>query len=329
MGEVLAKDVTGQILKVENLRVYYYREGFFFSRKKPIRAVDGVSFSLKKGEVLGLVGESGCGKSTIARGILRLVEPAGGRVEILGVDFLSLRGRRLRQFRRHIQMVFQDPYTSLNPRMRAGYAVEEPLIVHGVKSKKERREMIEEMFKRVGLHPEDMKKYPHEFSGGQRQRIAIARAIILRPDIVVADEPTSALDVSVQAQIINLFLDLKEEFDLSYVFISHDLRLVHFISNRIAVMYLGRFVETGPAEDIITEPLHPYTRALISAVPRIDGKSGRKRIVLPGEVPSPENPPSGCPFHPRCPERMPVCSQEEPVLKNAGGGREVACFLYQ
>ncbi len=316
------------VLQVENLHVYYHRPGGFFSKRPPVMAVRGVSFSLHRGEVLGLVGESGCGKSTLARGILRLVEPHSGNITLLGMNFLGLKGKQLRQARRHIQMVFQDPYTSLNPRMRAGYAVEEPLIVHRMGSREERKQRVREIFHLVGLHEDDMAKFPHEFSGGQRQRIAIARAIILNPDVLLADEPTSALDVSVQAQIVNLFLDLKERFNMAYIFISHDLRLIEFVSHRIAVMYLGQFVEEGSTEAVMDNPLHPYTQALISSIPTLDEKTGRKKIILPGEVPSPENPPPGCSFHPRCPQRLPQCDRTTPELKEVKPGHKVACFLY-
>lgn len=317
------------VLKVKNLKVYFKRGGGIFKKPSIVRAVDGVSFNIYRGEVLGLVGESGCGKSSIARGILRLAEPEEGEVFLNGKNFLKLKGKELRQERRHIQMVFQDPYTSLNPRLKVGYIVEEPLIVHRIGTKTDRRKKVAEMFKMMGLHEEDINKYPHQFSGGQRQRIAIARAIILNPDVLIADEPTSALDVSVQAQIINLFIDLKEKFNIAYLFISHDLRLIEFISHRIAVMYSGEFVELGSRNEIIDSPLHPYTEVLLNTAPTLDIDKKRKKIILPGEVPSPENPPSGCRFHPRCPKRFSPCDREKPALREIKSGHFVSCHLYQ
>lgn len=317
------------VLRVKNLKVYYWKSRGFFRRPAVVKAVDGVSFHLYRGEILGLVGESGCGKTSLARGIMRLTEVYDGEVYLNGKDFLKLKGRELRKMRRHIQMVFQDPYTSLNPRMKVGYAVEEPLIVHNMGNKFERKEKVKEIFRIMGLHEEDIKKYPHQFSGGQRQRIAIARAIIINPDVLIADEPTSALDVSVQAQIINLFLDLKERLGISYIYISHDLKVIEFLSHRIAVMYGGEFVELGEKEEIMENPLHPYTEVLLSTIPTIEPGTRRKKIILPGEVPSPENFPSGCKFHPRCPRRFSPCDRETPVFKEVKKGHFVACHLYE
>lgn len=319
------------ILRVNNLKVYYSLRGAFFSLQKSrvLKAVDGVSFDLKPGEILGLVGESGCGKSSLGRALLRLHEPTDGQIEILGKDFRSLQGRKLRGFRPNIQMVFQDPYASLNPRMTVFEMLQEPLKAHFSLSSQEISKKISQNLERVGLSKNSLDKYPHEFSGGQRQRIAIARALILDPKVLVADEPVSSLDVSVQAQVLNLLKEIQASMGLSMIFISHNLSVVKYISNRIAVMYLGKIVETATQEDLFKKPLHPYTQALISAVPIPDPKveRARKRISLTGELPSAENPPIGCAFHTRCPKAVPKCLKEQPNLGVfPGGSQEVACF---
>jgi oligopeptide/dipeptide ABC transporter ATP-binding protein len=296
-----------------------------------VRAVDGVDFDLAAGETLGIVGESGCGKSTLARCVLRLIEPTAGRIHFDGVDLMALGPAALRARRRDMQIVFQDPYASLDPRLKVGDIVAEPLIIHRVGDRAARRAAVASLLEQVGLAPEDAGGYPHEFSGGQRQRIGIARAIALRPKLVVADEPVSALDVSIQSQILNLLVELRAGLGLSYIFISHDLAVVEYLSDRVAVMYLGRIVETAPAARLYARPSHPYTRALISALPQPDPERRRERIVLPGDPPSPERPPPGCPFHPRCPSAMPRCGTEEPAVRDIGTPAEshlVACHLY-
>jgi oligopeptide transport system ATP-binding protein len=291
-----------------------------------VRAVDGVTFEIFRGETLGLVGESGCGKSTVGRCLLRLIEPTRGEVSFEGRDVRALGGDELRRLRREMQIIFQDPYASLNPRLRVRDIVGEPLIVHRMGDKGERRERVADLLRKVGLDPDYMNRYPHEFSGGQRQRIGIARALALNPKLIVADEPVSALDVSVQAQVINLLEDLQAEFDLTYLFISHGLAVVEHISNRVAVMYLGRIVEVASAEELYANPLHPYTRALLSAIPVPDPTRKRDRIVLKGDVPTPINPPSGCRFHTRCPEAVAECSQIDPDLREVAPGHTVACI---
>ena len=290
--------------------------------------MDGVSFEIGRRRTLGLVGESGCGKTTLARTVIRLWEPTSGSVVFDGVPICDIGGGEMRKMRRDMQIIFQDPFSSLNPRMTVGAIVSEPLAIHGVGSRRERREMVKDLLGKVGLSARHLDSYPHEFSGGQRQRIGIARAIALRPKLIVCDEPVSALDVSVQAQILNLLEDLQDDFGLSYLFISHDLRVVEHMSDEIAVMYLGRLVEVASNEELYSSPLHPYTRALLSAVPVPDPSSKRAVILLGGDVPSPIHPPQGCHFHPRCPERMAACGREYPRLKDVGGGHKVACFLY-
>jgi len=298
-----------------------------------VHALEDVSLTLRSGETLGIVGESGCGKSTLARVLLRLIEPDDGQIRFDGTDLRSLDVARLRARRRDMQLVFQDPYASLDPRLDVGSIIAEPLVIHRIGDRASRRRRVAELLEMVGLDGDAATRYPHEFSGGQRQRIVIARAIALEPKLVVADEPVSALDVSIQSQILNLLSDLKRRLGLSYIFISHDLGVVHHMSDRVAVMYLGHIVETAPAERIFDDPRHPYTQALISAIlePGPEGGGGRGRIVLSGDVPSPENPPPGCPFHPRCPQSMPVCSERFPMpdaKEDAAGLHRVWCHLY-
>jgi oligopeptide/dipeptide ABC transporter ATP-binding protein len=328
---------SGPLVEVEDLRVYFpIREGLIRERHiGDVRAVDDVSFQLRRGETLGLVGESGCGKSTTGRAMLRLYEPTAGHVRFDGIDVTSLKSDGLRRMRRRMQMIFQDPYASLNPRMTVNGIVGEPLEIHGEGgSSQERQERVREVLTTVGLNPEYGIRYPHEFSGGQRQRIGIARALALSPELIVADEPISALDVSIQAQIINLLQRLQDRLGLTYLFIAHDLSVVRHISDRIAVMYLGRIVEVAPSRELNTQPLHPYTVALLSAIPIPDPtvEATRRRIILTGDVPSPVNPPSGCRFHTRCwlrerlgnPER---CTTEDPALRSLVSGHEVACHF--
>ncbi|SFU79108.1 ABC transporter ATP-binding protein [Alicyclobacillus macrosporangiidus] len=321
MGEVL--------LEVKDLKTYYpIRSGILQRVTGYVRAVDGVSFTIEDGETLGLVGESGSGKSTTGRSILRLTQPTGGEVWFQGKNLLRLDEREMRPMRRHLQIIFQDPYASLDPRMTVGQILEEPLLVHGVEDRAERRRRVQELLEVVGLGAYHMHRYAHEFSGGQRQRIGIARALALHPKLIVADEPVSALDVSIQSQVLNLMQDLQEQFQLTYLFIAHDLSVVRHISTRIGVMYLGRLVELGPSESVYDEPLHPYTQALLSAVPVPDPEAKRERIVLKGDVPSASNPPSGCAFHPRCPHAMDVCKTVRPEWKQVAPGRFVACHLH-
>ncbi|MBN2372989.1 dipeptide ABC transporter ATP-binding protein [bacterium] len=318
-----------ELLRVEALVKHFPIRGGIFSRvKERLKAVDGVSFSVPKGSTLGLVGESGCGKSTVARGIIRLVEPTSGHVFFKGDDLLAFDSDSMRAARRKLQIVFQDPYASLNPRMSVESIIGEPLIVNRIcLSKDERRKKVAFLLEKVGLSSDLMKRYPHEFSGGQRQRIGIARALSVDPELIVADEPVSALDVSVRAQVINLFLDLQKEFGLSYLFITHDLSLIRYISDYVAVMYLGKLVEKAGVDKIFDSPLHPYTMSLISAVPIPDPDVKSGRIILKGDMPSPVNPPDGCRFHTRCSQKMPICSIEEPVMKEVKDGHQVACHL--
>ncbi len=317
------------LLSVRGLKKHFPIHGGILSRViDRVHAVDGVSIDVAPGETVGLVGESGCGKSTTGRCIMRLIEPSEGEIWFQGRDVTKMEGEELRAMRRDMQIIFQDPFASLNPRHTVGTIVGEALVIHGlVKNRTEMEERVVQLLQTVGLHPEHMRRFPHEFSGGQRQRIGIARALAVEPKLIVCDEPVSALDVSIQAQVINLLEDLQEQFGLAYLFIAHDLSVVEHISNRVAVMYLGRVVEVATAEELYENPLHPYTEALLSAVPIPDPKIKRKRIVLQGDVPNPINPPSGCHFHTRCPIAEPRCSVEVPVLKSAGGRHQVSCHL--
>ena len=319
---------NAELLRVEELeKTYPARRGALGASRGRLHAVDGVSFAIRRGETLGLVGESGSGKTTCGRLIARLEEPDAGRIRFDGEDWLALSGKALRRRRRDLQVVFQDPQTSLNPRMTVGDQVAEPLFVQELIDRRALRPRVEELLAEVGLSAEAASRYPSEFSGGQRQRIAIARALATRPKFLVCDEPVSSLDVSVAAQVLNLLLELREKNGLSYLFISHDLATVERISDSIAVMYLGRIVEEGPAREVISHPLHPYTAALLSAVPDPDPASSSARIGLPGEPPSPEHPPPGCSFHPRCPIARPRCREESPPLFPLEPGRSAACFF--
>jgi peptide/nickel transport system ATP-binding protein/oligopeptide transport system ATP-binding protein len=322
---------AGPLLEVRGLKKHFPIHTGVFSRVSgQVYAVDGVSFTIERGETLGLVGESGCGKSTVGRTLLKLLEPTEGRIIVKGEDITGLEPAQMLPYRRQMQMIYQDPYASLNPRMSAGEIVGEPLIIHGVVlQRKERRERVARLFERVGLRPELMDSFPHEFSGGQRQRIGIARALALNPELIIGDEPVSALDVSIQAQILNLLMDLQDELKLSYLFVAHDLAVVEHISDRVAVMYLGRIVEITDKTSLFETPLHPYTEALLSAVP-IPKYSARdcKRVILKGDVPSPINPPPGCHFHARCPYAMARCRSEVPELREVMPGHWASCHLH-
>jgi len=316
------------LIEVTDLKKHFpIRKGLLRNVVGHVFAVDGVSFSINAGETLGLVGESGCGKSTVGRVVLRLIEPTSGAIKVEGKDIVGLPRGDLRPLRKRMQIVFQDPFSSLNPRIRVGDIVGEPLMVHGLANKQERAERVAQLFNRVGLRPGQMNNYPHQFSGGQRQRISIARALALDPQFIVADEPVSALDVSIQAQVINLMMDLQQELGLSYLFISHNLAVVEHISHRVAVMYLGRIVEYADKKALFASPQHPYTEALLSAVPLPDPSLRRTKKRVEGDVPSPIKPPPGCHFHPRCPYAEARCKVEPPVLREIGPGHQVACHL--
>jgi len=317
------------LLEVQNLKKYFpITAGVLRRTVGHVKAVDDVSFNVKPGETLGIVGESGCGKSTAGRMIMRVLEPTEGRIIFDGEDITSMQGKQLRQIRPKFQMVFQDPYASLNPKMAVDEIVSEPLIVNGVATRRQASERVAHLLETVGLRAEDRLRYPHEFSGGQRQRIGIARALALNPKLIVADEAVSALDVSIQSQILNLMVDLKNEFNLSYIFISHNLAVVRHISDRVGVMYLGHMMEFADKVDLYNNPLHPYTVALLSAAPEPKREGRRERIILQGDVPSPANPPTGCPFHTRCPKVMDVCRSQRPSLREIEPGHMVACHLY-
>ena len=316
------------LLDVRDLKTYYPVLGGVFRRRVGwVKAVDGVSFTIRRGETLGLVGESGCGKTTLGRSIIRLVDPLAGQVFFEGTDLLTLPRDRMKRVRKDLQIIFQDPYGSLNPRMTVGEIVGEGLLVHGVKSRSERDRTVQDVLSMVGLRTEHMRRYPHEFSGGQRQRIGIARALALRPKLVVGDEPVSALDVSIQSQILNLLKDLQREFGLTYLFIAHDLSVVQYISDRVGVMYLGKLVEVASAEDVYSDPRMPYTRALLSAIPNADPAVRKQRIILQGDVPSPINPPSGCPFRTRCWLAQDICAEEIPPLREVAPNHWAACHF--
>ncbi|WPK13805.1 dipeptide ABC transporter ATP-binding protein [Lysinibacillus louembei] len=318
------------LLKVENLTKYFpIRAGMLARKVGDVKAVNDISFEVYEGETLGIVGESGCGKSTTGRVIMRLHEPTSGKITFDGVELTSLSNEEMRKARRDIQMVFQDPYASLNPRHTIEKILEEPLIVHGIGTAEERRRKVIEYLEVVGLSAYHAKRYPHQFSGGQRQRIGIARALMTNPKLIIADEPVSALDVSIQAQVLNLMQKLQEDLKLTYIFIAHDLGVVRHISDRVGVMYLGRMVELANSEDLYAEPLHPYSQALLSAVPIPDPNYEREQVILTGDIPSPSNPPTGCAFHTRCPMAMDICKQQVPQFKEAKTGHSVACHLYE
>lgn len=316
------------LLKVQNLKKHYpISQGLWGQTTGQVKAVDGVSFDIYPGETLGLVGESGCGKTTTGRAILRLIEPTSGDVTFKNMHVTTLKQKKLRELRRHMQIIFQDPYSSLNPRLTVGGILSEPLKIHNLTTKSARGERITDLLETVGLSPDAARRYPHEFSGGQRQRIGIARALAVEPELIIADEPVSALDVSIQAQIVNLLQDLQAQLGLTFLFIAHDLSVVRHISQRVAVMYLGRIVEIASREELYNNPQHPYTQALLSSVPVPDPRIKRNRTILKGDVPNPSNVPSGCPFHPRCPEATTDCKQVEPELLEMGNQHRVACIL--
>lgn len=321
--------MSKRLVEVENLKKYYPVTAGLLSRHvADVKAVDGVSFYIMEGETLGLVGESGCGKSSLGRTLLRLEEPTAGRVLYKGSDITRWDKRQLKELRKEAQMIFQDPQSSLDPRMTIGDSIGEALLIHSIGSEKDRLERVEELLKRVGLEPEHAMRYPHELSGGQKQRVGIARALAVTPKLIVADEPVSALDVSVQAQILNLIMDLQRELELAYLFIAHDLAVIGQVSDRIAVMYLGQIIELADRTELFSHPLHPYTEALLSAIPLPDPHQKRERILLQGEVPSPVDPPPGCRFHTRCPRVMKLCRQELPTLRLLEGNHLVSCHLY-
>ena len=321
--------MSQKLVEVENLKKYYpVTAGLLSKHIADVKAVDGVSFDIMEGETLGLVGESGCGKSSLGRTLLRLEEATAGKVRYKGIDIMAWDKKQLKELRKEAQMIFQDPQSSLDPRMTIGDSIGEALLIHGVGNEKERLERVEELLRRVGLEPEHAMRYPHELSGGQKQRTGIARALAVNPKLIVADEPVSALDVSVQAQILNLIMDLQHELGLAYLFIAHDLSVIGQVSDRIAVMYLGQIIEVADRTELFSHPLHPYTEALLSAIPLPDPHRKRKRISLQGEVPSPVEPPPGCRFHTRCPKAMKLCSRETPTLRPLEEDHLASCHLY-
>lgn len=317
------------ILEAKSVKKYFpIKKGFFMREVGQVKAVEDITLNVRRGETLGLVGESGCGKSTLGRALIRLYEPTSGSIRFDGADFLKLRGEELRRKRRDIQMIFQDPYASLDSRMTVGQIIEQPFQIHGLLEKTEREQRVKQLLELVGLKASHVNRYPHEFSGGQRQRISIARAVALEPKLIICDEPVSALDVSIQAQVLNLLKDLQERLQLTYIFISHDLSVIEHVCDRIAVMYLGRIVELADREDLFRNPQHPYTRALMSSIPSIG--TGKKKMskILTGEIPSPINPPSGCAFHPRCAHRVKDCSERVPSLESVGTNHFKACHVH-
>lgn len=321
--------MSENLLEVRELKKYFpITSGLLRRTVGHVKAVDGVSFSLKAGATLGIVGESGCGKSTMGRMIMRVLDPSDGQITFDGLDITKLHGRSLRAIRRKFQMVFQDPYASLNPKMTIHDIIAEPLVVNNIASGKQVAQRVEQVLETVGLRAHDRQRYPHEFSGGQRQRIGIARALVVNPKLIIADEAVSALDVSIQSQILNLMVDLKQQYNLSYIFVSHNLAVVRHVSDRVGVMYLGRLVELADKASLYANPLHPYTMALLSAAPEPKREGRRERIILQGDVPSPASPPKGCSFHPRCPQVMEQCRVERPMIREVHPGRQVACHLY-
>jgi oligopeptide transport system ATP-binding protein len=325
--------VSETLLEAKHIKKYFpVRKGLLLKEVAQVKAVDDVNLTIQKGEVLGLVGESGCGKSTLGRTLIRLYEPTSGEISFEGENFLKLSGEQLRKKRKNIQMIFQDPYASLDPRMTVGQILLQPFEIHGVMNAEQRTTRVKELLEIVGLKATHINRYPHEFSGGQRQRICIARAIALDPDLIICDEPVSALDVSIQAQILNLLKDLQQKLGLTYLFISHDLSVIEYFCDRVAVMYLGKIVEIGSKETLFAQPKHPYTQALLQAIPQIGAGKKKMKKSLAGEVPSPINPPTGCSFHPRCPFVKPICNQQLPTLRHNGDNsnnlHQVACWLF-
>jgi oligopeptide/dipeptide ABC transporter ATP-binding protein len=323
----IGKNGNRNLVEVKNLTKHFPVRGGLLQRVVAwVQAVDDVSFTVREGETLGLVGESGCGKTTVGRSMLRLIEPTSGEIFFEDVNILALRGAEIKRMRRNVQIIFQDPYASLDPRMPIGDSIGEGLRIHRIANPRERRDIVIQSLRSVGLEEYHARRYPHEFSGGQRQRIGIARALALRPKFIVCDEPVSALDVSIQSQVLNILSDLQKEFGLTYLFIAHNMSVVEHISHRVAVMYLGKVVEMAPKDELFRNPLHPYTQALMSAIPVADPKLKRERIILPGDVPSPQNPPRGCRFHPRCPIAVEHCSIEEPAFKEVSRDHWTACW---